>query len=90
MGLPAPDCVIYLSTPVNVAVERMRQREAATNTHADIHEKDIAYLKKCSQCALDAAKYYGWRRVNSLTDAGTQKTVQQIHDEIYSIVQAQL
>jgi dTMP kinase len=86
MRLPQPDCVIYMSTPIDVSVKRMRLREKQTNTHADIHEQDNAYLKKCFDCGLEAAAYYGWKKIDSVEN-GREKTVEQIHDEIYSIIQ---
>ena len=41
LGLPCPDMVIYLDVPTDFTEKMMRSREAATNTNADIHEKDL-------------------------------------------------
>ena len=86
MQLPEPDCVIYMSTPIEVSVRRMRLREQHTHTHADIHEQDNSYLKKCFDCGLEAAEFYGWQKIDSVQD-GKEKTVEQIHAEIYSIIE---
>ena len=40
IGLPEPDLVLYLDMPTEITEKMMRQREAATGTHADIHEQD--------------------------------------------------
>ena len=40
LGLPKPDRVVYLDLPTALSEQMMRRREQATNTHADIHEKD--------------------------------------------------
>ena len=61
MGLPRPDLVVLLDMPVELSEQLMRKREKSTGTHADIHERDEDYLKKCRDVALHAAKYYGWR-----------------------------
>ncbi len=45
LGLPAPDRVLYLDLPTELSEQMMRSREAATGTHADIHEQDEAYLR---------------------------------------------
>ena len=39
LGLPRPDLTIYLDVPTDFTEKLLRGREAATNTHADIHEK---------------------------------------------------
>ena len=39
LGLPKPDLVIYLDMPTEITERMMRQREQATGTHADIHER---------------------------------------------------
>lgn len=64
MGLPRPDLVVLLDMPVELSEQLMRKREQSTGTHADIHERDEDYLKKCRDVALHAAKYYGWRTVS--------------------------
>lgn len=47
LGLPRADLVVYLDMPTEQAVELLRSREASTNTKADIHELDTAYLAAC-------------------------------------------
>ena len=44
LGLPCPDLTIYLDVPTDFTEKLLRHREADTNTKADIHEKDMAYL----------------------------------------------
>ena len=85
MRRPKPDCVIYLSTPIDVCIPRMRAREQQTHTHADIHEQDNLYLKKCFDCGIQAAKFYGWNIVESVQD-GTEKSIDDLHQEIYEII----
>ena len=56
----------------------MREREQATNTKADIHEKDEAYLRSCRENARKVAERCGWQRIED------------IHEEIYQRVKALL
>ena len=85
MELPKPDRVIYIDIPVDRAIERLRAREAATGTGADIHERDGAYLMKCREAGLAAAAHYGWNVVGAFS-GDEARTAEDIHDEIYSII----
>ena len=89
MGLPRPDLVVLLDMPVELSEQLMRKREQSTGTHADIHERDEDYLKKCRDVALHAAKYYGWRTVSCAKD-GAIRGVEDIHEEVYAIVKSGL
>ena len=55
LGLPKPDLVLYLYMPTEITEKMMRSREAATGTHADIHEQDEAYLRSCREAAARMA-----------------------------------
>ena len=87
MGLPRPDLVVLLDMPVELSEQLMRKREQSTGTHADIHERDEDYLKKCRDVALHAAKYYGWRTVSCAKD-GAIRGVEDIHEEVCAIVKS--
>ena len=87
MGLPKPDLVIHLDMPIEMTRMLMRKREHDTDTTADIHEKDTAYLEHCRQTALQAAKFYGWRTVSCVRD-GELRSIEDIHEEIYGLVKA--
>ena len=63
LGLPKPDEVLYLAVDTDATVQMLRAREKATNTHADIHEQDTAYLRTCSETGRQAADVLGWRKV---------------------------
>ena len=85
MGLPKPDLVIYLDVPTDFTEKLMRQREADTNTKADIHEQDMAYLATCRQTGRAAAEYYGWQVISCVKD-GAMRSIEDIHEEIYGYV----
>ena len=86
LGLPRPDLTIYLDVPTDFTEKMLRGREQATNTHADIHEKDMQYLATCRQCGKDAANFYGWHVITCVRD-GAMRTIEDIHQEIYAAVQ---
>lgn len=89
MGLPKPDLVIYLDVDIETSLARMRHRQEKTNTSADIHEKDVAYLKNCLRVADKAADYYGWTRIPFMKD-GQERSIEEKHEEIYKIIKEAL
>ena len=89
LSLPKPDLVIYLDMPTDFSEKLLRSREASTNTKADIHEQDTAYLATCRQIGRMAAKHYGWQIIDCVRD-GSMRTIEDIHREIYSLVTATL
>ncbi len=85
LGMPCPDLTIYLDVPIAFTEKLMRHREQETNTHADIHEQDMAYLATCRQTGRLAAKYYGWSVVQCVKD-DEMRSIEDIHEEIYALV----
>lgn len=89
LGLPRPDLTIYLDVPTDFTEQMMRKREADTNTSADIHEKDMAYLATCRRTGKAAAEFYGWTVISCIRD-GKMRSIEDIHEEIYRHVTAAL
>ena len=82
LGLPRPDLTIYLDVPTAFTEKLMRHREAATTTHADIHEQDMTYLATCRETGRAAAQFYGWTVIECVRD-GQMRSIEDIHEEIY-------
>ena len=82
LGLPEPSLVFYLDVPTELTEKMMREREQATNTKADIHEQDEAYLRACRENAKKVAERCSWQRIGCSKD-GVMRTVEDIHEEIY-------
>jgi len=85
MGLPRPDMVIYLDVDLETSLRRMSKRQNDTNTKADIHEKDIAYLEKCLHTANLACEHFGWVRI-PFKKNGVEREVDEKNDEIYRLI----
>ena len=85
MGLPRPDLVIYLDVDLETSLARMKRRQEKSSTTADIHEKDVDYLRRCLHTADMAAEYYGWKRIPFLKD-GAERDVDEKNDEIYNLI----
>ena len=82
LGLPEPSLVFYLDVPTELTEKMMREREQATNTKADIHEQDEAYLRACRENAKKVAERCSGQRIGCSKD-GAMRTVEDIHEEIY-------
>ena len=89
MGLPRPDLVLYLDVPTDFTETLLRSREAATGTHADIHEADTAYLAASRRMGRIAADFYGWKVISCVAE-GKMRSMEDIHEEIYRYVKALL
>lgn len=89
MGLPKPDLVIYLDVPTDFTETLLRSREAATGTHADIHEADTAYLAASRRMGRIAADFYNWK-VISCVENDVLRSKEDIHEEIYRYVKQHL
>ncbi len=85
LALPRPDLVIYLDVPTDFTEKMLRGREQATNTTADIHEKDTEYLATCRKTGRAAAEHYGWTVIQCVKD-GNMRSIEDIHCEIYNAV----
>jgi len=88
LGIPVPDCVIFLDMPPEQALSLMenRKNKITGSSQKDIHEKNIEYLQKSYKNACDIAKVYDWNYVCCVKD-GSIRSIDDIHEEIYSIVQ---
>ena len=51
----------------------------------DIHERDTAYMDKCSDAALYSCKRLGWRQIKCY-EGDTIRTREDIGEEIYKEV----
>lgn len=86
LELPQPDLVLYLNVPTELTEQMLRRREQATNTYADIHEQNMDYLRLCHSTGMQAAKYYGWTMIDCAR-GGKMRSIEDIHNEIFSLVQ---
>jgi dTMP kinase len=87
-GLPRPDIVVLLDTPVALArtlVGRKGAREYTT-LEADIHEADASHTAATREVYLQLAERSGWRIVPTATADGDLRDVDEIADEIWALV----
>ena len=66
--MPRPTAVAFLDMPTEVSQRLLSHRYAGDESRKDIHERDLAYLRRCRETALYAAERLGWEVVNCARD----------------------
>lgn len=89
LGLPRPDAVVYLDIPTELSARHIKDRSSKTGVKADIHELDISYLEKCHECGLQAAKMYGWKKIDCAPE-GNMRSIEDIAKEIYGYIEGKV
>ncbi len=84
LGIPAPDKVIFLDMPNEIAQKLMDKRYDANGGHKDIHESDLDYLEKCRRAALFTADFSGWDII-SCGKNGEPRSIEDIAAEILKL-----
>ena len=85
MGIPKPDCVIYLDMPVNVSQKLMTGRYNGNEEKKDIHEKNVEYLNACREAADYACKKGNWLKIDCSKN-GEPLSPEEISEKIYNMV----
>lgn len=81
LELPKPDVVVYLHLDVGSSQNLLEKRYARSGSRKDIHESDVAYLRKSQAAAEFCCERYGWERVECIR-GGALRSIEDIHDEI--------
>lgn len=85
LGLPQPDCVIFLDMPVEISQKLMTERYNGDESKKDIHESDVEYLRTCRKTALYAAKKCGWSII-PCSDGENPFSIEHISMEIMRVI----
>ncbi len=91
--LPKPDLVLFLDLPVdkaNILLVKRKEKNKKEGTEIlkeDIHEKDSEYLKKAYYNAKYVSSKYNWNEIYCLNENNELKSIKEISDEIYDIVE---
>jgi len=87
LGLPVPDCVVFLDMPPDISGLLMKDRnnKITGEKEKDIHEKDKSYLKKSYENALEVARDMNWIVV-PCAEYGKVRAIEEIHSETLELV----
>jgi len=86
LGLPRPDCVIFLDMPQRVAAALVTARYGGDTEKKDIHERNAAYLAACRRSALYAAEKWGWRVIDCAR-GDAPRPVEEITADILRVIE---
>lgn len=89
LGLPEPDLVFFLDVPPAVSRRLMADRPNKIDggEQKDIHEQDEDFLRRSYENAVELAKQENWMIIDCTRD-GAMRSIDEIHEEIYRIVEA--
>ncbi len=87
LGIPVPDCVLFLDMPPKYAQELMKHRKNKITGEADkdIHEKNHGHLVDSYNNACSIAEKYHWNKISCIRN-NQIKSIDEIHEEVYSVV----
>lgn len=85
LEIQKPDKVIFLTAPFDFITELRNQRlkKQGEQIEGDIHEKDIAFMKKVYDSAIFCAKYFNWTVIECVKE-NRFKSIEEINKEIYN------
>lgn len=86
LGLPKPDCVIFLDMPVEVSQKLLNSRYRGDENKKDIHESNVEYLEECRRSALYAAERLGWSVIKCSVN-GSVLPIDEITEELLGVIE---
>lgn len=85
LGLPRPDCVVFLDMAPAVSDKLLEARAKEKGTPEDIHEKDKAYLHRCYAAYCETAEKFGWKHV-VCSEGVEPRLPQEIAEDVWNAV----
>lgn len=85
LGIPSPDLVVYLSVDPAVSQRLMTSRYQGDESRKDIHEGNLAYLRRSRLAAEYCSSRLGWRQIECCR-GGQMRTVEAIQADILALI----
>lgn len=85
IGIKEPDNVIFLHAPFDLVTEMRKARKQNEGVTNDIHESNLDFMKKVYESAMFIADYLSWDKVQC-NDGDKMRSINDIHEEVYSLV----
>lgn len=85
IGIKEPDNVIFLHAPFDLVTEMRNARKQNDGVSNDIHESNLAFMKKVYENAMFIADYLSWDGVQC-NNGNKMRDIDDIHEEVYSLV----
>lgn len=90
-NLPRAELIVLLDLPANAAQKliALKQQRSYTDKTADLQEADAAYLERVREVYQRlATEQPNWYRLNCCTGGDAIRSIDEIGDEIWSVVEA--
>ena len=84
LGIPRPDLVLYLQVEPEQSQALMTRRYQGSEEKKDIHESNLAYLRRSGEAAEHCCGYLGWQRVRCTRD-GQMRQASEICRELLEL-----
>ncbi len=85
LGIPSPDLVVYLSVDPAVSQRLMTGRYQGDESRKDIHEGNLAYLRRSRLAAEYCSSRLDWRQIECCR-GGQMRTVEAIQADILALI----
>ena len=85
LGIPSPDLVVYLSVDPAVSQRLMTSRYQGDESRKDIHEGNLAYLRRSRLAAEYCSSRLDWRQIECCR-GGQMRTVEAIQADILALI----
>lgn len=86
LEIKKPDLVIFLNAPYELVENLRNQRKGNAGIENDIHENNQAFMNKVYKNALFIADYLNFSKI-ICNKNNNMKTINEINDEIYKLVE---
>ncbi len=83
LGLPKPDAVVLLKISPEMSAKQVLSRYDGDESKKDVHESNVAFMRRCFECASYAAQKLGWTIIECC-DGDNMRSVPEITEDIYS------
>lgn len=90
-GIPEPDLVIFLSLPPEIGQKLVgkkgRRKYVGNKNSRDIHERNLAYLKKVTRVYLSLCQRFdNWLKIDCMDKKGNLLSIEEIHKKIVKVL----
>ena len=85
IGIKEPDHVVFLHAPFDLVTEMRNARNYNEGVVNDIHESNLAFMKKVYDSAMFIADYLAWDKIQC-NDGNKMREIPDIHEEVYRLV----
>ena len=85
LGIGEPDKVIFLHAPFDLVTRMREARKSNDGVANDIHERDMEFMKKVYNNAMEVSEYLHWDSIDC-TKGESFDTVESIHQKVYAKV----